>query len=61
LSTHPAATLAAHQVWLANGCSLGGSLRVPASFCGVVGFQPSAGVVPSGNGLPAFGSLWVEA
>jgi amidase len=55
-----AATLAAHEVWLANGSCLGGSLRIPASFCGVVGLRPSPGVVPRGDGLPAFDSLWVD-
>jgi amidase len=55
-----AAALAAHEVWLANGSCLGGSLRIPASFCGVVGMRPSAGIVPRGDGLPAFDSLWVE-
>jgi amidase len=55
-----AASLAAHEVWLANGSCLGGSLRIPASFCGVVGMRPSAGVVPRGDGLPAFDSLWVD-
>ena len=55
-----AAALAAHEVWLANGSCLGGSLRIPASFCGVVGLRPSPGVVPRGDGLPAFDSLWVE-
>ena len=55
-----AAALAAREVWLANGSCLGGSLRIPAGFCGVVGLRPSAGVVPRGDGLPAFDSLWVE-
>lgn len=55
-----AAALAAHEVWLANGSCLGGSLRIPASFCGIVGLRPSAGVVPRGDGLPAFDSLWVD-
>jgi amidase len=55
-----AAALAAHEIWLANGSCLGGSLRIPASFCGVVGLRPSPGVVPRGDGLPAFDSLWVE-
>jgi amidase len=55
-----AAALAAHEVWLANGSCLGGSLRIPASFCGIVGLRPSPGVVPRGDGLPAFDSLWVE-
>jgi amidase len=55
-----AAALATGEVWLANGSCLGGSLRIPASFCGIVGLRPSPGVVPRGDGLPAFDDLWVE-
>lgn len=40
------AALALGQVALATGSDLGGSLRTPASFCGVAGFRPSPGVVP---------------
>src|SRR5690606_9750017 len=36
-----AAALATGQVWLAQGSDLGGSLRTPASFTGVVGLRPS--------------------
>ena len=43
-----AVALATGQVWLATGSDLGGSLRTPASFCGVVGFRPSPGRVPAG-------------
>ncbi len=32
---------------LATGSDYGGSLRTPAAFCGIVGFRPSVGVVPS--------------
>jgi Asp-tRNA(Asn)/Glu-tRNA(Gln) amidotransferase A subunit family amidase len=41
-----AVALALGQVPLATGSDLGGSLRTPAAFCGVVGFRPSPGVVP---------------
>ncbi len=41
-----AAALAAGLLPIADGSDLGGSLRNPASFCGVVGFRPSPGRVP---------------
>lgn len=41
-----AAALAAGTAALATGSDLGGSIRVPASCCGVVGFKPSYGRVP---------------
>lgn len=42
-----AAALATGQIALAEGTDLGGSLRIPASFCGVVGLRPSPGFVPT--------------
>ncbi|HET9018124.1 MAG TPA: amidase family protein [Acetobacteraceae bacterium] len=42
-----AVALATGMVPLATGSDLGGSLRNPAAFCGIVGFRPSPGVVPS--------------
>ena len=36
---------------LATGTDYGGSLRTPASFCGVTGFRPSPGMVPSTEGI----------
>lgn len=40
-----AAALASGTAWLAHGTDFGGSLRNPASFCGVVGMRPSIGRV----------------
>ena len=41
-----AAALASRMLPIADGSDLGGSLRNPASFCNVVGFRVSPGVVP---------------
>ncbi len=40
-----AVALATGMAWLAHGSDMGGSLRNPASFCGVVGMRPSPGRV----------------
>src|ERR1041384_121935 len=40
-----AVALATGMAWLAHGTDMGGSLRNPASFCGIVGFRPSLGRV----------------
>jgi aspartyl-tRNA(Asn)/glutamyl-tRNA(Gln) amidotransferase subunit A len=46
---------------LASGTDGAGSIRIPASFCGVVGYKPSFGLVPyfpvSAEGLSHFGPL----
>ena len=41
-----AVALATGMAWLAHGTDMGGSLRNPASFCGIVGMRPSIGRVP---------------
>lgn len=55
-----AVALATNQVWLATGSDLGGSLRTPASFCGVVGLRPSPGLVARGPSERPFDTLSVE-
>src|SRR5262245_18188932 len=42
-----AAAVATGMAPLAQGTDLGGSVRTPAAFCGVVGFRPSPGLVPT--------------
>ncbi|WP_019483365.1 amidase [Arthrobacter sp. TB 23] len=41
-----AAAIASRIQPLSDGSDMGGSLRIPASFCNIVGFRPSLGVLP---------------
>ncbi|MEX2520346.1 MAG: amidase family protein [Paracoccaceae bacterium] len=52
-----AAALATGEVWLAHGSDLGGSLRTPAAYCGVVGFRASPGRASGGGRDFAFSGL----
>lgn len=49
-----AAAVAAGLGPLAIGGDGGGSIRIPASFCGIYGLKPSFGRVPNGPGFPGW-------
>jgi aspartyl-tRNA(Asn)/glutamyl-tRNA(Gln) amidotransferase subunit A len=47
-----AAAIAAGEVELALGSDSGGSIRIPAAWCGIVGFKPTFGLVPTDGCFP---------
>lgn len=55
-----AVALATGECWLSHGSDHGGSLRRPATYCGVVGLRPSPGRVTRGTSNNLFSPLSVQ-
>jgi amidase len=55
-----AAAVASGETWLATGSDMAGSVRLPASFCSVVGLRPCPGRVAHGPRPLSFGMLDVD-
>lgn len=56
-SSGSAVAVAAGLAVAATGTDAGGSIRIPAAFCGIVGLKPTAGLMPEASGISVPGPM----
>src|SRR5690606_8147405 len=56
-SSGAAVSVATHAAFIGLGSDTGGSIRIPAALCGIVGFKNTARLVPLDGAYPLSGTL----
>lgn len=56
-SSGAAVSVASGAAWIGLGSDTGGSIRIPAALNGIVGFKPTASLVPTAGSIPLSTSL----